>query len=112
MRNANVDGGASGYVARFANHVLTIGAEEPSVVALLNDDVRDARAVIALQFDTRLSNRRQLVVQHFLELSLGHGVAIKDDSVGLEMRRLVKLHQQLADWKNAEKSKHSPFLDS
>lgn len=57
MRDAEVDGGAGGDVARLARLLLLVGAEQPRVVPLLYHDERDARLVLRLQLKhTRVSD--------------------------------------------------------
>lgn len=60
VRDAHVDCCASRYVATLAYLVLLVGAEEASVVTLLNDDERDTGLVSHLQFHTRLADSLQL----------------------------------------------------
>jgi len=57
MCDASIDRGASRNVARLADLLFLVGAEESGVVALLYHDEGDARFVLALQTQTRLAHR-------------------------------------------------------
>lgn len=52
VRDAEVDGGAGGDVARLARLLLLVGAEQPRVVPLLHHYERNARLVLRLQLKT------------------------------------------------------------
>lgn len=98
MGDANVHGRTGRNVARLAALFLLVCAEQSRVVTLLHHNERDARFVVGFQLDARLSNGRQLVLQHMRELTLGNAIPVEDDPVRFETsRRLVEHDQQLAD---------------
>ena len=63
-------------------------------MALLDYDVRDARAVGRLDLKARLSYRREFILQHMLELSFTNAVPVYYDSERLKAtRRPVESHE-------------------
>ena len=80
---ACVDDGAGGYVPVPALAVSRVGHEQPGVMALLGDDVRDGGVVAAVaEALERGPQERDLLLEHSLELALGHAVAVEDDALG------------------------------
>ena len=68
------------------------------MVALLHDDVSDARAVGRLELEARLPDPGQLVLQNVLKLSLADAVAVDYDSERLEATRgPVESHEVFLD---------------
>lgn len=97
VRDADVDGCPRWNISRLAALLLLVRAEQARVMSLLHDDERDARAVVRLQLDARLADRRQLVLQDVRELSFGDSVAVQDDAMRfVPAGGLVEHHQQLA----------------
>ena len=83
---------------RVAALLLWICAEKSRMVALLHDDVRDARAVGGLELKAGLSNAGQLVLQHVLKLSLANAVSVDYDSEWLKAARgPVESHEVFLD---------------
>ena len=64
MGDALVDGGSRGNVSRSSSLVSSVGTEQSSVMAFLDDDESDAWLVVHLQLHTRLAYSAQLVTQH------------------------------------------------
>ena len=84
---ACVDDGTRGHVLVPALAVLRVGHEQPGVVALLGDDVRDGGVVAPVaEALERLPQARELVGEHSLELALGYPVAVKEDALGPRFR--------------------------
>ena len=71
--------------------VSRVGHEQPGVVALLGDNVRDGGVVAPVaEALERGPQERDLLLEHSLELALGHAVAVEDDArSGLESGLLV-----------------------
>ena len=63
VSDADVDRGTRGYVAGLARLLLFVRAEKSRVMALLDDDERDAGFVVQLEFDAGLADGRELVLQ-------------------------------------------------
>lgn len=96
MGDAHVDGRTGRNVARLAALFLLVCAEQSRVMTLLHHNERDTRLVVGFQLDARLSNGRQLVLQHMRELTLRYAIPVQDDPMGLETaRRFVEHDQQL-----------------
>ena len=94
MCDTRVDSGAGGNVSRLARLLLLVGAEQPGVMALLDDDEGNTRFVIGFELNTSFTDSCQLVLKYCAELSLADAVAVHDNAVRLEARRLVEQNQQ------------------
>lgn len=100
MSNPHVDSGSSRYVAALPALLFLVGTKKPCVMSLLHDNESDARFVIRFQFDTRLSNSCQLVLQQLQKLALRHSVSVQNYPMGfVTTRRFVKHYQQLPERK-------------
>ena len=75
--------------------LVVVGREEPGVVTLLHDNVRDGGLVVRLQLLARLPDRHQLLRQHCEELPLRHPVPEHDQPLWLPpIVSLVELLEQ------------------
>lgn len=63
MGDAHVHSRTCGYVSAFAALFFLIGAEQASVMSLLDYDERYSRLVVRFEFDARFSDGRQLVLE-------------------------------------------------
>lgn len=54
----------NGMPSRTTHPLITVGAEQASVVAFLHHDVSDAGLILLLKADTGLSDGQQLIIQH------------------------------------------------
>ena len=85
-----------GYCHRCTDLIFLVGAEEPRVVALLDDDEGDARLVAHLELHARFADSAQLERERLAELALADAVAVEDAARRLEARAAVELDEQLA----------------
>lgn len=64
MGDSGVDGRSGRDVARLARLLLLVGAEQPGVMAFLDNDEGDSGLVIRFEFNASFTNGCQLVLQH------------------------------------------------
>ena len=99
MGHQRVDHRARRYIFASTALVGRIVWEEPSVVALLDDDKSDGRLVVLLQAPTGSLDGGQLPLKHFGELAFADAVAVEEDPLRFARRRAgrgpVELAQQV-----------------
>lgn len=95
MSNSHVHSSTSRYIAALPALFLLVGTKKPSVMPLLDNNKSDARFIIGFQFDARLSNSCQLVLQKLQKLALRHSVPVQNYPMGfVTTRRFIKHNQQ------------------
>lgn len=84
MCDTNINGGSSRNVSTFPTHIAFVSAEKSGVMTFLHNEECDSRPILGLQLDACFANGRQLMLQHTVELSLGHAISVVDDAIWLE----------------------------
>lgn len=98
MSNTHIYSGASRNVSTFSALFLFVSTEKSSVMALLHYDKSDSRPVVRLKFYASLANRSQFVLENVEKLALGHGVTVKDNTMGfVATGALVEHNEQLTN---------------